>query len=94
MSKHHRAQRWTSFNEKRRAELAAQLPLPCIDCARPVTKDDRWHVGHRQDAALGGKATRANTGVIHARCNLRAGGKLGARMTNRRRRPSTDIREW
>ncbi|WP_344752095.1 HNH endonuclease [Gryllotalpicola koreensis] len=94
MSRHHRAQNWTSFNEKRRAELAAQLPLPCVNCGRPVTKEDRWHVGHKRDAALGGKATRANTGAAHTLCNLRAGGKLGARMTNGRRRPATDIREW
>ncbi|GAA4170765.1 hypothetical protein GCM10022287_09180 [Gryllotalpicola koreensis] len=51
-------------------------------------------MGHKRDAALGGKATRANTGAAHTLCNLRAGGKLGARMTNGRRRPATDIREW
>jgi hypothetical protein len=90
MSRHHRAQRWTTFARQRRIELAAQLPLPCIRCGRPVMPDPAgrqrttWHVGHRDGAAQGGQPTRANTGAEHARCNLSAGGKLGAAITHRR----------
>lgn len=101
MSQHHRAQRWTSFNAQRRAELEAMLPLPCIKCGRTIHRTDpraSWEVGHRQDAALGGRPTRANTGAIHTSCNRRAGGKLGAAVTNsRRRRRAADadgLRAW
>lgn len=109
MSVHHIRQGWTTFSRERRIELAAQLPLPCIagaECLeggivypdpapapgfRPRT---RWHVGHIIDAAKGGRPTRANTGPIHARCNLRAGGTAGARVTNRRRSADRGIRPW
>lgn len=84
----------------RRPELAAQLPLPCIRCGRPVLPDPpglartRWHVGHIQDAARGGRPTRANTGPIHARCNLESGGKLGAAISHRQTPGRTDFRAW
>lgn len=94
MSAHHRRQKWTTHSPKLRAHHAASLPAPCIRCGRAVTAEDRWHVGHRVPASLGGKPTIANTGPIHARCNLVEGGQLGARIVNGRRQLRKDIRPW
>lgn len=92
MSRHHRAQRWSTFSPKRRAQLAPQLPLPCIRCGRPVHPDPpgwtgqpTWQVGHIQDAAKGGRPTVGNTGPEHRVCNQRAGGQAGAAVVNARR---------
>lgn len=105
MSEHHRRQKWSTFTRQRRAELLPLLPLPCIRCGKPVHPDPprpagvtywptRWHVGHIQDAAKGGRPTRANTGPIHTSCNLRDGGKAGAAVTNARRAAGQGIRPW
>lgn len=110
MSRHHRAQKWSSFTRSRRAELEPQLPLPCISrhCIRGgivhrdpplpagmIRRAHTWQVGHIRDASAGGRPTRENTGPIHTACNLRDGGKVGAAITNRQR--SSDdrgIRPW
>lgn len=100
MSRHHIAQQWTTFVTWRRPELERQLPAPCIQCGRAVLPDPpgwvgtTWHVGHRKDAAKGGKPTRENTGPIHARCNLRSGGRAGAAVTNGRRKLRQGMRPW
>lgn len=86
MSRHHRAQKWTTHSPKLRKKLAPMLPLPCVNCGRPVLPEQKWHVGHRLDAMNGGRPTLANVGPAHAKCNLRAGGKLGAAVSNARRR--------
>lgn len=93
MSKHHRATKHTSATHTLRPEIQARLPLPCIECGRPVHPDQKWHVAHLTPAAKGGRTTRANTGAAHALCNLRAGGKLGAQRTNANRRNRHDITE-
>jgi len=94
MSQHHRRQKWTTHAPKHRARIASMLPSPCIQCGRPVTADQDWHAGHRVDAALGGTASASNVGPVHASCNLKAGGRLGARIVNSRRQRSKDIRPW
>lgn len=98
MSKHHVNQQWSTHSPKLRAKILPLLPLPCIQCGRPVTKDQTWHVGHRLGAASGGKPTPQNVGPAHAKCNLRDGGRVGARITNARRNASRirekDIRSW
>jgi hypothetical protein len=105
VSEHHRRQGWQTFTKQRRAELEAQLPLPCIECGKPVHRDaptargmlrppTSWHVGHITDAAKGGRPTRENTGPVHAKCNLRSGGKAGAAVTNARRTIERGIRPW
>lgn len=98
MSRHHRAQKWSTHSPKLREQHAATFPQPCMcGCGQVITKDtprSAWHVGHRRDAALGGPATFANTGPIIAGHNLRAGGRLGARIVNARRQRSKDIRPW
>lgn len=96
MSKHHAAQKWSTHSPKLRAQITPLLPLSCIECGRPVTADQKWHVGHRQDAAKGGRPTAANAGPAHAGCNLTSGGRAGAAVTNARRRAKVqpDIRDW
>jgi hypothetical protein len=49
-------------------------------------KGEPFHVGHIRAASLGGKPTMQNTAPIHARCNLSDGGKLGAAVTNAKRK--------
>lgn len=101
MSRHHRAQKWTTHAPKLRKLIEPRLPLPCLNCPHIVTRDQRWQVGHRLDAARGGKPTIANAGPSHAwcaacgkRCNQVAGGKLGAAIVNARRAKAQDIRPW
>jgi len=97
MSQHHRRQKWSTASPKHRSRIAQLLPLPCIECGRPVTPDQNWHVGHKVAAsAPGSSAGTANVGPAHATCNLKAGGKLGAAKTNARRRAKLqpDIRDW
>lgn len=94
MSRHHIAQKWTTHAPKLREKFARLLPSPCIECGQTVAKTDSWQVGHKRAAAEGGRPTLTNTGPVHTRCNQRAGGQLGARITNGRRNAQKDIREW
>ncbi|ROS57210.1 hypothetical protein [Frigoribacterium sp. PhB118] len=94
MSRHHRAQKWTTHSPKLRKQIDPLLPLPCIGCGRPINPGDKYEVGHRLDAALGGRPTPANTGPIHGPCNRKSGGTLGARITNSKRQAGKDIRPW
>ncbi|MBL5972440.1 MAG: hypothetical protein D3X82_01320 [Candidatus Leucobacter sulfamidivorax] len=87
---------------------AAGGALPCVECGHPVILGlHKWQVGHRRDASRGGAAKLANVGPVHCKsfdqsgrtvwprnCNQKAGGKLGAAVTNRRRRQAQDIRPW
>lgn len=101
MSRHHRRQKWTTHAPKLRALIKPRLPLPCLNCPHPVLPDQQWQVGHRIDAARGGRPTIRNTGPSHTwcptcqhRCNQVAGGRLGATITNSRRQAAKDIRPW
>lgn len=105
MSRHHQAQNWSTHSPKLRVKLAAMLPLPCVDCGRLVTPDQKWQVGHRTAAAQGGQPTMANVGPSHVKsdtwprsCNQKAGGKLGAAIANRSKlaakRTDQGIRPW
>jgi hypothetical protein len=101
VSKHHRAQKWSTRSPKLRKLIQPRLPLPCLNCPHLVMPDQEWQVGHRRDAALGGRPTRDNAGPSHAwcpsckrRCNQVAGGRLGARIMNSRRQAAKDIRPW
>jgi hypothetical protein len=86
MSRHHRAQKWTTHSPKLRAKWTALLPRPCIQCGQPVMKGEPWHVGHIRAAEDGGRPTMQNTAPVHARCNLSDGGKRGAARVNAARR--------
>lgn len=77
-----------SESRKAREYWRALLPLPCCRCGRPVFDDPRfrdrgWQVDHWPiPRELGGTETRP----AHSKCNLSAGGKRGAEITNSRRR--------
>lgn len=96
MSRHHRAQKWSTDSPKFRAQIKPMLPLPCVECGRPVFPTDQWHVGHRpgHEAERGRRARLADVGPVHARCNLSSGGRRGATITNSRRTQRKDIRPW
>ena len=98
MSRHHARLKHSTGSKQLRREYAARLPLPCTECGRPVEPGQVWHVAHLTPAERDGATTRANTGIAHARCNTRAGGKRGAAITNARRRAAQHrgegIRAW
>lgn len=99
MSQHHRRTKHTTHAPELRAKLERMLPLPCQEgCGKPVLPGQSWHVAHIVPAAQGGRTTAANTGVAHAACNLRSGGRLGAEITNRRRKATKQAdngrRQW
>jgi len=94
MSQHHRDARWSSHSPKLRAVIAAALPLPCVDCGRPVLPEHKWQVGHLPGVDIGssGSLSIEDVGPSHSKsdlwprnCNQIAGGKLGAAKTNARR---------
>lgn len=99
MSRHHRATKHTTAAPSIRTMIEARLPLPCVEgCGHLVEKGQAWHVAHIIPASQGGRTTVSNTGPAHARCNLRAGGRLGAKVVNRRRQANDDAskgrRQW
>ncbi len=77
-----------------RAAIAAMLPAPCGLCGATVQPHHAWQVDHRIPLALGGEPYALdNIRPAHARCNSRAGARLG----NRLRRERIDwgpSREW
>lgn len=73
---------------KVRADHKAGRAVWCIGCGREVQPQQRFDVGHRIDAARGGSNALTNLGPQHRGENRRAGGKLGAHMTNEKRKPT------
>lgn len=94
MSQHHKSSRHNSATYHLRPEYEARLPLPCTECGRPVERTQKWHIAHIIPASEGGRTTRQNTGVAHALCNLRAGGKLATRKQAATRYRAKGIRKW
>lgn len=98
MSRHHRAQKWSGKSPKLRKLIEPQLPLPCVECRRPVMPGQPFDVAHIQSAEHGGTPTLANVGPAHPHCNRKAGGKRGAQITHNGRRAATNrakgIRAW
>ncbi|SEM73594.1 HNH endonuclease [Cryobacterium luteum] len=95
MSQHHRRTKHTTASPKIRASIEARLPMPCVEgCGHLVERGQAWHVAHIQPASQGGRTTPANTGPAHAKCNLRAGGKMGAAVTNVAKRTALGRRAW
>ena len=84
-------------SRKARAAIRAMLPMPCWRCGGIITPDDpesSWQAGHIEDRAF----TEANglpdaeTTAEHTQCNLSAGGKRGAAITNQKyQQPATPI---
>lgn len=89
MSEHHKQAKWANKARKARAIIKAQLPLPCVECGRPVYPDDKWDVGHLFALSQGGDA--GQYGASHRSCNRSEGGKLGAKAINQKRK---QIRQW
>lgn len=75
-----------------RADHRAGRPVWCIGCGREVQPTQRFDVGHIIDAARGGSNQLSNLGPQHRGENRRAGGKLGAQMTNDKRRAAAAAR--
>jgi len=95
MSQHHRQGKHTTHAPKLREQIEARLPLPCVEgCGEPVMAGQAWHVAHLVPASQGGQTVASNVGPAHARCNLKAGGRLGARTSNTRRLAETGRRPW
>lgn len=89
--------RWAGTPVTRaRAYWAARLPLPCSRCGKPVipdtTKPDHgWQVDHWPiPRELGG----TDTWPAHRTCNLLAGAKRGAQITNTRRNQTANTPAW
>lgn len=78
--------------QRARAYWQARLPVPCRRCRRPVMPDQKWHVGHVIDRWAGGPDDISNTWPEHAGCNLSAGGKVGAAITNTRKAEAVTVR--
>lgn len=68
-----------------RAHWRARLPLPCFRCGQAVLPEHAWHVEHVLDRHLGGSLGVENQWVSHAQCNMSAGGRIGAALTNSKR---------
>ena len=92
MSAFHRTRAWTQLRNRMRPLIAARLPLSCVDCGRAVHPGQAWQVGHILSAAKHPAYAfmESNLGPSHKRCNLSAGGKDGAQITNKRRARRTN----
>lgn len=97
MSRQHHTAEWSRFTRRARPIIRAMLPLPCVDCGRPVLPEQTWQVGHIVAAAHGGTMSLDNVGPSHGGkggCNQRAGGRIGAQLSNARHRAEKDLRAW
>ena len=86
MTQHHRTGAWTAVSRKLRPIIQARLPEPCTKCGWPVYAEHAWQIDHIVAVSQGGSDDWSNLGPAHKRCNQSDGGKLGAAMTNSRRR--------
>lgn len=88
MSEHHRRTGWTRIAAKWRPRLAATLPAPCLGpcvLGGTVERTDTWEVGHVHPLSLAEEGhvwTAEDFAPIHAKCNRRDGGRMGAAITN------------
>lgn len=88
MSRHHRAQKWTTHQPKLKAQLEAMMQanggaLPCVDCGQPVRLGVHcWQVGHKKAAAMGGRPTLANVGPTHRKTFDQSGRTIWPRNCN------------
>ncbi|WP_144719254.1 hypothetical protein [Agrococcus jejuensis] len=97
MTDFHRGSAWQAFAKAMRKQMQPTVDAGsavCIDCGQPIMPWQKWEVGHRLPRRTHPQYQYAawNVGPSHndrtARCNQRAGGKLGNKIAreNRARR--------
>ena len=70
--------------------LVEAASVVCHLCGRLIFPGESWDLDHREPRAYGGDDwDEENIRPAHARCNRRAGQRIG--MRNRRRRPKPGI---
>lgn len=81
MSAYHR----TAEAQRRANQARAMVVLPteCWRCGLVIEAGMAWQMGHTMDVALGGEHSPLRP--EHRRCNARAGGRTGAKVTNARK---------
>lgn len=108
MSEHHRTVEWRAIQRALRPILAAQLPQPCVDCGQFVHAEQKWQIGHIVPAAIGKRSgwtneqinDPSNLGPTHTKargqraCNQISGGRLGAAMTNQKKKDAKRLPNW
>lgn len=77
-------------HQKLRAQWEPRVQAGTVNCARcthPILPGQPWQLGHADDR-------RSYNGPEHARCNLQAGGRNGAAVTNGQRAALRHSRTW
>lgn len=88
MSRHHDRIGWNGRNvEKARAKVQAEIDqgrAVCGKCGKPVLPGQAFDAGHVVDLMYG--TADRTVQAEHRSCNRSAGGRLGAAVTNGRRK--------
>jgi hypothetical protein len=77
-----------------RANIAAQLPLPCAYCQQPVTPGQLWHLDHQPPRIALPETEWDNPQyhrASHAKCNTKAGAILGNKIRGMRRHDAKNV---
>jgi hypothetical protein len=75
---------WSHQKARAKALREMQEGEPCPFCALPMSKEEPLDFDHVIPRSQGG--TDGPRRLSHASCNRQAGGRLGARLTNARKR--------
>ena len=98
MSEHHRTPGWQKFTGRVRPIIAATLPAPCVQprCRYDgiVHEGQSFDVAHIISPDLGGEDTVDNVGPAHPKCNRSDGGRVGAAITNAKRKTEKRELKW
>ena len=79
-------------HQQERQRWAPKVDAGLVDCARPecrkpILPGQAWQLGHTDDRT-------AWSGPEHSYCNLAAGGRNGAAVTNGKRAALRHSRQW
>lgn len=80
--------------KKQRAAWAAQLPVPCSICKKPVMPEHQWDLDHIVPVVNGGDASDANIWPSHSSCNRASGQALGAERLRESKRNNQGMLKW
>jgi hypothetical protein len=98
MSRHHAAAGWSTISAQLRPIIKASLPQPCVNpkagCPGLVEADQLWDVAHRGGGLVQPGADVRDVGAAHRHCNRSAGGKVGASITNAKRKTQRRMPRW